>query len=112
MDGYNSDYFSLRVSESLKDSFDDFCRRKGVTASMAVKLYVMRFISDGAPVRFGQAEIMCQGRSLRISLRLDASVRKEFSEACRKYGLPMSQFVRDYMKNCVVNGDFPFAVGA
>jgi antitoxin component of RelBE/YafQ-DinJ toxin-antitoxin module len=107
-----TEYFSLRLSKELKEAFDKFCRKKGISASKAVNLYANRFIRDGAsPYPFGQVDMDESTDYVIVGLRMLVEVRQAFAEVCNKYGMPMSIFVRGFMQECVTRGEFPFNIG-
>jgi len=110
--GVNStDYLSLRISKTLKQGFNDFCKKKGLSASKALNLYVNRCIRDGVvPFRFGLSNMDGEDNSVRVSYHLESNIRQAFAVFCEKYEMPMSLFIRDFMNECVTRGDFPFDI--
>jgi len=103
---------TLRVNADLKTHFEQFCARKGVTISLAVRLYVYHFVQGGKLPRFGQANTCFSGNSAKIGLRIDGKLYNDFSVICKKYQMPLSLFIRDYMRDCIENNDFPFDIHA
>lgn len=110
-------YFALRVSPRLKDDFYAFCKRKGLSAGTAVKMFVKSFLSVGADklgwsllnndsVVYGEGD-----NPARVSILMDAELRMAFSDACAEIGVPMSVVVRSFMFFVVKNDSFPFQDG-
>lgn len=103
------DYFSLRVNPQLKEDFYNFCKSKGFTAGKAVKLLAKQFAKSGTlPFSLGSDRAYVEENSARISIHMDDETRRDFSNACEEYGLPMSIIVRGFMDYCVSNNSFPY----
>ena len=107
------DYFSLRVNAQLKEDFYTFCKSKGFTAGKAVKLLAKQFSKRGtlpfsldSDRAYDEENLLRNGT--RISIHMDGETRRDFSNACEEYGLPMSIVVRGFMDYCVSNNCFPY----
>ena len=105
-----SKYLSLRIDSNLKDNFHKFCKSKGLSISKAVKIFAHYCLENGVtPYNISETD-KCNdsGNLIRISISMDGELRKKFSDACNKYNLPMSVFLRDFMNECVIKNKFPF----
>lgn len=103
-------YLMVRISNILKTDFQKFCKNKGLTVSEAVRIFVHYCLENGvAPYNIADQDMYSENDNLtRISITMDSELRKRFSEACSKYNLSMSLFLRDFMNECVVKNKFPF----
>jgi len=104
----DSVYLSIRINSELKTRFNLFCESKGIKPSLAVRHYIKRFVGGGIPMKFGEAKTVYAGCTVKVGVRMTAEMREAFSDACDVYGMPMSIFIRDFMKTCVESGEFPF----
>ena len=107
-----SNYFYMRIDSNLKENFAKFCKKKGISISKAISLFVIRFVRDGSiPYKLGQADFENGTNSVQVGYWMDISLRRSFSDICRnKYDMPMSFFVRDFMNECVSSGAFPYDI--
>ena len=106
-------YLGLRINSNLKENFYQFCKKRGIKPSLAVRFFVKRLVESGKipfslDNEIGKAYNDADDKSVRISLYLTAEERCQFSDACDKYGLPMSIVVRGFMAYCVDNNCFPY----
>lgn len=105
-----TNYLALRVNIKLKEAFFLFCKKKGLSVSIVITMFVQHFIKNGLP--FSLLELddnmeFTEGKTTRISLCLDNDIRKDFSAACVVLGIPMSVIIRSFMFYCVSNNAFP-----
>jgi len=105
-----SKYLSLRIGSRLKEDFQKFCKSKGLSISKAVKIFAYYCLENGVtPYNIAKTDKSdIDDNLIRISISMDIELRKKFSDACNKYDLPMSVFLRDFMNECVVKNKFPF----
>jgi len=103
-------YLMVRISNILKKDFQKFCKNKGLTVSEAVRIFVHYCLENGAtPYNIADRDKHNEDDNLtRISITMDSELRQKFSDACSKYNLSMSLFLRDFMNECVVKNKFPF----
>ena len=105
-----SKYISLRIGSKLKEDFHKFCRGKGLSVSKAIKIFAHYCLENGVtPYNIAETNKYNDDDNLiRISISIDGELRQKFSDACNKYNLPMSVFLRDFMNECVIKNKFPF----
>ena len=105
-----SKYLSLRIGSKLKEDFQKFCKSRGLSISKAIKIFAYYCLENGVtPYNIAKTNNFKEDDNLiRISISMDSELRKKFSDACNKYDLPMSLFLRDFMNECVVKNTFPF----
>ena len=102
-------YLSIRVNKDLKEDFNKFCKKKGFTIAKAIKLMSAQFSKNGIlPFSLNDDWVYLDKNEIRVSLLTDEETKKEFLEACRKYGIPMSMIVRGFMEYCVKHNAFPY----
>ena len=108
--GNENRYLMVRVSNILKKDFKKFCKIKGLTVSEAVRIFVHYCLENGTtPYNIADRDKYNEDdNSTRISITMDSELRQKFAEACGKYNLSMSLFLRDFMNECVVKNKFPF----
>lgn len=103
------DEVSLRVNPQLKEDFYKFCKSRGFAIGKAIKLFARQFSKSGKlPFSLSTQRSYSDDNIMRICIRITAEAKQEFSEACEKYGLPMSMIIRGFMDYCVTNDCFPY----
>lgn len=102
--------FTIRVNGALKAAFSDFCKKKGLSSSFAVKRFVRQFAESGS-VPFSLCDMAGDrdGGSVNMKIYMDAETRTVFAEACAAIGetVTMSHVIRGFMDYCVTNNRFP-----
>jgi len=97
-----TDYFQIRINKELKNKFDELCKKKGLTPSMAIRLFAKNFIKSGKlAYDFNSDRNYNDSNDVRVSFRMENSMRELFAESSKKIGLSMSVLIRGYMDACV-----------
>lgn len=115
MAGKNNKYMSIRLDETLKNTFEVFCKNCGMTLSGAVNMLVKQTIRENkipfcitsAPEVLGFYE-GGERQVGRASIRIDKESRTEFSKVCDNIDISMSRLVKMFMANCLNTGTMPF----
>lgn len=105
-----SKFISVRIEREMKESFEIFCNRCGLTLSGAVNLMVTKAI-DTKAIPFEVA--MCEpigayqggvAQEYRFNVRIEEKNRDAFKEVCDSVGISMSRIIKLYMLHCLSNG--------
>ena len=115
-----NDYISIRLSDSLKQEFEFFCKACEITVSNAIILFINKTIEEmslpfdisvGASLpEAGGAYRGGELQNARISVRVDKETRDAFQEVSDKIGIPASRIIKVFMIQCVKDGRMPFAL--
>ena len=107
-------FVGVRVEVELKESFDIFCERCGMTVSGAVNLMVKKAIdTQTIPFEISVCEPIgaYQGGAVqekRINVRIEDEYREAFKAVCDSVGISMSRIIKLYMLRCLSMGKIPF----
>jgi antitoxin component of RelBE/YafQ-DinJ toxin-antitoxin module len=100
----------IRIDDKLKRDFHKFCKSKGFTMSKAIQIFAYYCLENKvAPYTIADTNKYIEdGKEIRISFTIDIELQKKFAEVCGKYDMPMSVFLRNFIKECVIKNKFPF----
>ena len=107
-------FIGVRVERELKENFENFCEKCGLTASGAVNIMVKKAIeTKSIPFEVSICEPIgvYQGgmeQDMRFSVRIEKEYREAFKAVCDAIGIPMSRIIKLYMLRCLSMGKIPF----
>ena len=100
-----TEYLHIRVNKELKDSFTAVCKKKGVKSSIVIRLFAKNFNQTGKlNYDFNKDRKFNDLNDVRVSYRMESSMRESLSANSEKMGLTMSVVIRGYMDACVTSG--------
>lgn len=105
-------YLNLRISDTLKADFDEFCIKAGIKKSVAIKMFITKCISLNKIPDFILTDITDNGfngevKKSCMSFRLSEESRNDFQVICDNIGVPMSVVVKLYMLKCLSTNSLP-----
>ena len=113
-----TNYLGMRINGTLKDKFWDFCLQSGLSISAAVCMFAKKSVAEGTlPIEIITPEndellkkMEREGgiADKRVSIRMDADLRSQFSDICEEVGISMSTALKIFMVQCVDKGKMPF----
>lgn len=104
-------YLSIRIDSELKEDFNVFCRKSGISVNAAVNQLAAKCIEkDSIPFSIKTVKYTPKrcGETSRICIRMRKDLRQGFSKICSKMGIPMSMLAKIFMLQCIDIGRFPF----
>ncbi len=112
----NTQFFSFRIKNTLKDAFDDFCFDCGLTMRDAVCMLVRKTISIREIPFKVEPYILCDlpvdeyghMKSQQVNIRMDREMLEDFSIVCDEIGVTKSVLVKMYFIRCLNDNALPF----
>lgn len=107
-------FIGVRVERELKENFEIFCEKCGMTVSGAINIMVKKAIeTKSIPFEVAICEPMgvYQGgveQDMRFSVRIEKRHRDAFRDVCNSIGIPMARIIKLYMLRCLSCGKIPF----
>jgi antitoxin component of RelBE/YafQ-DinJ toxin-antitoxin module len=99
----------MRVNTELRDKFQEFCEKKGLSVNCVIRMYIRDCVRRQAlSLDFFDREIgIPDKKTARGAYSIDRDMRDNFCALCKTYGVTMSIAVRDFMNSCVRYNRFP-----
>ena len=101
------EYAAWSVEPELKTEFSNFCSAKGLTASFAIKKFIVACDADTLQTVLAKAKLGSNARTARKSIRIDKAQLRLLEDLCEERNVPVSKAIRAFMAYCVSNNNFP-----
>lgn len=107
-------YLTVRVPESIKDGFWEFCKGVGMKPTAAVNMLIAKCVRTGdipfdvvSPENADRIKADCSLKT--VAFRVNPEVREQFANFCSSVMcVSMSTVVKTFMVQCIDRGELPF----
>ena len=100
----------FRVNKNLKNEFFDFCKRRGISTSCVLRLFVLKFLDGSVKPQISTSNILYTGKNASMGFRVSADTYTKYVEKCRKLHVTVAGVFSNFMLNCIEQKQFPFDI--